>query len=112
MKLNLKLGLLLLALSLPAAALTLNEAMANLAQAKASGLVGEQPDGYLGVVRASANADAIAAQINQARRAEYHRLAIQNGINVRDVERLAGKKAIEKTPSGQFVLIDGKWLRK
>lgn len=112
MKPNLKLGLLLLALSLPAAALTLNEAMAGLGAAKNAGLLGEQPDGYLGVVRPTAEAEAIAAQINQARRAEYHRVAGQNGIRVQDVEALAGRKAIEKTPSGQFVLQDGRWVRK
>ncbi|MFC3607470.1 YdbL family protein [Stutzerimonas tarimensis] len=112
MKLHLKLGALLLALSLPAAALSLNEAMSALGQAKSAGQLGEQPDGYLGVVRAAEQSEAIAAQINQARRAEYHRVAMKNGISVRDVEALAGKKAIERTPSGQFVLINGQWVRK
>ena len=57
MKTYLKLVSLLLALmlSLSAAAMTLNEAMSALGDAKASGLLGEKPDGYLGVVRSSQN---------------------------------------------------------
>src|SRR3546814_15467950 len=114
MKTYLKLASLLLALmiALPAAAMTLNEAMSALGDAKASGLLGEKPDGYLGVVRSSQNAEDIASQINQARRAEYHRVAKQNGISVSDVEAIAGKKAIEKTPSGQIIQFNGNWVRK
>ncbi|ABP80432.1 uncharacterized protein conserved in bacteria [Stutzerimonas stutzeri A1501] len=114
MKANLKLTSLLLALllALPAAAMTLNEAMSALGEAKASGVLGEKPDGYLGVVRSSQNAEDIASQINQARRAEYHRVAKQNGISVSDVEAIAGKKAIEKTPPGQIIQLNGNWVRK
>ena len=77
MKAYLKLTSLLLALllALPAAAMTLNEAMSALGEAKASGMLGEKPDGYLGVVRSSKNAEEIASQITQARRAEYPRVA-------------------------------------
>ncbi len=114
MRTYLKLGSLLLALclSLPAAAMTLNEAMSALGAAKASGLLGEKPDGYLGVVKSSGDAEEIASQINQARRAEYHRVAKQNGISVGDVEAIAGKKAIEKTPTGQIIQLNGNWVRK
>ena len=113
MKAYLKLTSLLLALllALPAAAMTLNEAMSALGEAKASGVLGEKPDGYLGVVRSSKNAEDIASQINQARRAEYHRVAKQNGISVSDVEAIAGKKAIEKTPPGQIIQLNGNWVR-
>ena len=70
MKTYLKFGTLLLALclALPAAAMTLNEAMSALGQAKASGQLGEKPDGYLGVVQSGGQAEEIASQINQARR--------------------------------------------
>lgn len=104
--------LLALCLSLPAWALDLNGAMSALADAKTAGYVGEQPDGYLGVVRAVNQADDIARLINQARRSEYQRLARQNGIQLSDVEAIAGKKAIEKTPAGQYVQLNGSWLRK
>lgn len=104
--------LLALCLSLPAWALDLNGAMSALADAKAAGYVGEQPDGYLGVVRSVNQADDIARLINQARRTEYQRLASQNGIQVSDVEAIAGKKAIEKTPAGQYIQLNGSWLKK
>ncbi|WP_437880179.1 YdbL family protein [Pseudomonas sp. LRF_L74] len=114
MKLRSKLGLGLIALclSLPALAISLNEAMSALGSAKAAGQVGEQPDGYLGVVNSSGQAADIAAQINQARRAEYQRLAKDNGLQLGDVEALAGQKALEKTPSGQYIQVNGKWVRK
>ncbi len=101
-----------LCLCLPALALDLSAAMGALPAAKLAGQLGEQPDGYLGVVRADGKASEIARLINQARRAEYEKLARQNGIALRDVETLAGRKAIDKTPPGQFVRIDGAWRRK
>ncbi|WP_447595035.1 YdbL family protein [Aquipseudomonas campi] len=114
MKLRSKLayGLLTLCLSLPAMALSLNEAMSALGPAKAAGQLGEQPDGYLGVVSNSGQAGEVARLINQARQAEYQRLAKDNGLQLGDVEALAGQKALEKTPSGQYIQVNGKWVRK
>ncbi|CAM5421081.1 hypothetical protein SSTU70S_01729 [Stutzerimonas stutzeri] len=71
-----------------------------------------EADGYLGVVESRGDAEEIASQINQARRAEYHRVAKQNGVSVGDVEAIAGKKAIEKTPPGQIIQLNGNWVRK
>ena len=104
--------LLLLSLSLPAAALTLNDAMSALGEAKASGRLGEMPNGYLGVVEDNGQAAEIARLINQARRAEYQRLAEQNGIKLTDVEAIAGQKALDKTPPGQYIQYQGQWRRK
>ncbi len=104
--------LLLLSLSLPAVALNLNEAMSALGDAKASGQLGEMPNGYLGVVTGGGQAAEIAQLINQARRAEYQKLAAQNSIKPSDVEIIAGKKAMDKTPAGQYIQLDGKWQRK
>jgi len=116
MKLMTKVKLLLLpalfALSLPVLAMTLQQAMAALGQAKEQGLVGEQANGYLGSVQNSAEAADIVKLINDARRAEYVRLAQQNNIAVADVEAMAGKKALERTTSGHFILLDGNWVKK
>lgn len=101
-----------LSLSLPVLALDLPAAMQALPAAKAAGQLGEQADGYLGVVKSGGDASAIAAQINQARRAEYQKIAAQNGLKLPDVERLAGQKAIERTPAGQFVQQAGRWQQK
>ena len=93
-------------------AMDLNDAMSHLGPAKAAGLLGEQPNGYLGVVKAQGNAAEIARLINDARRAEYQRLAKNNNIQLADVETMAGKKALEKTPVGQYIQLNGKWLTK
>jgi hypothetical protein len=103
---------LVFAVSLPVLAMNLQQAMAALTEAKVQGLVGEQPNGYLGVVESTADNEAVVKLINDARRAEYVRMAKQNNIAVADVEAIAGQKAIERTASGHFILIDGKWLQK
>ncbi len=104
--------LLLLSLSLPTLAMNLNDAMSALGAAKASGQLGEMSNGYLGVVKDAGQADEIARLINQARRIEYQKLAEQNDIKRSDVEAIAGKKAIEKTPAGQYIQLQGQWRRK
>ena len=104
--------LVVLGLALPALAMNLNEAMGALSGAKARGQLGEMPNGYLGVVGSGAQAEEIARLINQARRAEYQRLAKENGIQLGDVEAIAGQKALEKTPSDQYIQLNGKWIRK
>lgn len=109
----LPLALLLLISPPPLAAMSLSEAMGALGEAKAQGLVGEQPDGYLGVVRSNDRAENIVRLINQARRDEYRRVARENNIDLRDVELMAGQKAIDRTPTGQYIRMpDGQWRRK
>lgn len=116
MKLQNKIKMLLLpglfALSLPVLAMNLQQAMAALGPAKSQGLVGEQANGYLGIVQNSSETADIVKLINDARRAEYTRLAQQNNIAVADVEALAGKKALERTSSGHLILLDGNWVKK
>jgi len=84
----------------------------DLQDAKSQGLVGETVNGYLGAVKSSAEVNALVNDINAKRKAEYQRIAKQNGIAVSDVEALAGKKAIDKTPSGQYVNVTGSWMKK
>lgn len=100
------------AISMPVFAMNLQQAMSALPNAKTQGLVGEQPNGYLGVVQNSPEAESIAKLINDARRAEYTRLAKENNIAVADVEAMAGQKAVERTSRGHYILLDGKWLQK
>lgn len=109
-----KIGLcsLLLVVSVPLMAMNLQQAMSNLGTAKEQGLVGEQPDGYLGVVSASGDANEIVKLINDARRSQYQRLAKDNNLALPDVEAMAGQKAIEKTQAGHYIQINGKWAKK
>ncbi len=101
-----------LGLSLPVLALDLNQASAALGQAKASGQVGEKPNGYLGAIAPGGRTAEIARLINEARRTEYQQVAKKNAIPLGDVEALAGKKAIDKTPAGQFIQSGGQWVKK
>ncbi len=84
-------------------------------EAKAQGLVGEQANGYLGLVKrpASAEVKALMRSINAKRRQHYQSIAQRNNTALNVVEALAGKKAIERTPSGQYVkLPSGRWVKK
>jgi uncharacterized protein YdbL (DUF1318 family) len=84
-----------------------------LQDAKTQLLVGEKADGYLGVIKSSPEVNALVSRINKARRQHYEDIARRNGTSVDVVEKLAGKKAIEKTPSGQYVqLPPGSWVKK
>ena len=103
---------LLLAVSFPLMAMDLQQAMGNLSTAKALGLAGEQPDGYLGVVVQSTDVTETVKLINAARRAQYERLAKDNNLALPDVEAMAGQKAIEKTQTGQYVQVNKKWAKK
>lgn len=87
----------------------------NLQDAKAKGLVGEQPNGYLGLVKPDTTGDvkAMIDEINGLRKKEYQSIAQRNKTELNVVEALAGKKAIEMTPSGQYIkLPSGGWTRK
>ncbi len=98
----------LLLLSLPAAASPLDDA-------KAAGLVGERPDGYIGLVSDGAPADirGLVSSINEKRRAKYETIAKKSGASVGAVAKLAGDKLIARTAKGQYVLdAAGVWTRK
>lgn len=114
MKRFMQLGTLMavLCFAMPAFAMELDEAKGKLDSAKAQGLVGETPTGYLDVVKAGDDAKAVVDAINQARREEYARIAEKHDIPVTQVETVAGKKALEKTPAGQYILVEGKWVQK
>jgi uncharacterized protein YdbL (DUF1318 family) len=81
--------------------------------AKTQGLVGETPTGYLAAIKGgNAEADALAQSINAQRKQQYEEIAKRNNTALKAVEELAGKKAMEKTPAGQFILFDGAGKKK
>jgi len=86
---------------------------ADIRTAKASGQIGEQLNGYLGLVSsASGDVRALVQNINQKRRAVYQNIASKNGTSLQAVEQMAAKKAINKTPSGQYIQSSGGWVKK
>ena len=86
----------------------------DLQSAKSSGLVGEQLNGYLGIVDASAGSDvrALVKDVNAKRKAKYTAIASQNSTSLETVELLAGKKAVEKTQSGNYIQTATGWKKK
>jgi len=86
-----------------------------IAAAKASGRVGERPDGLLGLVSGEAPADvrALVERVNAERRSQYQQVARSTGSSVQDVQGVAGRRLVEATPAGQFVMSGaGQWVRK
>jgi uncharacterized protein YdbL (DUF1318 family) len=85
----------------------------DLESAKRQGLVGEQPDGYLGVVRQTPEAAELVRSVNEQRRQSYQDLARRNGVSVDSVATLAGQKLIGRAGSGEYVRsAAGQWQRK
>ena len=84
-------------------------------EAKSAGWIGEQRDGYLGLVTEQAPGDIgkLLARVNQERRSSYQEIANKNQLELRAVEALAAQKAIQKTPPGQYIQgADGIWVKK
>ena len=85
----------------------------SLEEAKARGYVGEQQDGYLGVVQSNPAAAKLVSEINNKRKAQYQEIARKNGTQLSAVEALAGRKAIGKTAAGNYIMVPGKgWQKK
>lgn len=102
-----------------AAALTFASASAAQADAlddaKAAGYIGEQLNGFLGLVKDDAPADVVALvkSVNGKRRDAYAAIAAKNGTNISAVAKLAGEKAIAKTSPGNYIQnAGGGWEKK
>lgn len=83
--------------------------------AKAQGLVGERADGYIGSVSSNPSSDVVRliGTINEARKAEYAKIAARNGQPVAVVEKLAAAKLIERLGGGQYYTnASGTWVKK
>lgn len=100
-------------ISLLASLLITNTAFAlSLGEAKQQGLVGEQLTGYLGTVSATDETTALVKDINAKRKQKYQEIAQRNGTSLESVEKLAGKRALQKTPAGQFINLGSGWQKK
>lgn len=87
----------------------------SLQQAKEMGMVGETQSGYLGSVSSAASVEvkSMVADINKKRKVKYQEIARKTGTSITAVEKLAGKKAVSKTPAGRYIQSQsGKWMRK
>jgi hypothetical protein len=86
-----------------------------LGDAKAKGWVGEQADGYIGIVDSGAPADVktLVKTINGKRKQGYADIAKENGTSLAAVAARAGERNIAKTKPGHFVKRSGGgWEKK
>ncbi len=82
----------------------------------AAGIVGEQADGYLGIVSgksADAETERMVDEVNIKRKAVYTQLAAQKGVTVGQVGALTAEKQIAKLSPGEYYQDgSGVWKRK
>ncbi len=87
----------------------------SLQEAKDQGLVGEQRDGYVGLVAAAVDAEVreLVREVNAERRRRYEQIARDNGITVEQVAAVAWERAAQATRSGHYLQDEsGNWVRK
>lgn len=103
-----------LSAALPAITPALAFAQVSLDAARTAGLIGERPDGLVGVVAApSAEVESLVKEINTRRLSQYQEIARRTGTSLPAVQAVAGEKAIQQSPAGSFVMDDkGAWRRK
>jgi len=109
---NLKYQLAMLCLGLCLISMPISAA--DLSQAKSAGYVGEQMNGFLGLVKSDAPADvkALVQSINAQRLAEYERIASKNGVPATEVAKLTAQKVIGQTPVGQYYETASGWKQR
>jgi len=84
-------------------------------QPKAEGMIGEQANGYLGLVRQDVPADikALIRDVNAKRKARYQTIAGKQGVALSEVEKVGGTTAIDRTLSGNYIKdSSGRWRKK
>lgn len=105
----------LLALLLSMMAVSVAVAASPLTQPKANGLIGEQANGYIGLVANNVPADIkkLVKDVNAKRKAGYQKIAAKQGTNLAEVERVGGNTAIDKTLRGNYIRdASGAWRKK
>ncbi len=104
------------AIATPAAAFDLAADKAKVDAAKASGIVGEKADGYLGFVSSSSDAGLKAAvdEINAGRHDVYAQAAAKNGVSVDAAGQSAFASVISaKLKPGEYYQdASGAWAKK
>jgi uncharacterized protein YdbL (DUF1318 family) len=98
----------------PLAAQTAADSAA-VAAAKTQGLVGEQADGFLGLVAGSAPPSVKAAMddINAGRAKAYADIAAKTGVTAQAAGEATARQLFARLPSGQYYKpLGGAWARK
>src|SRR5215470_11799989 len=87
----------------------------SLNDAKAAGLIGERPDGYVAAVQPNPPPDiaALVRDINAKRRAAYEDIAAKQNVPIDQVGAVTAEKIKSQAPAGEYFLNpDGSWTKK
>lgn len=86
----------------------------DVASAKYDGLIGEQPDGLLGIVTETPSQAVIALveETNKARNAIYQDMADKQRIDINQVRMMAGEKIYKVEKKGNYLKYTGQWKKK
>lgn len=86
----------------------------DLAAAKSSGLVGEKPNGLIEATlpNPSPELSELIQTTNAGRLAVYKESASKQGIPLQEVQSIAAQKIYGLANSGDFLFVNGKWVRK
>ena len=88
---------------------------ADLTTAKDQGWVGEQNNGYLGLVKSDAPADlkALVADVNGQRKTQFMKIAAKNGIAEAEAAKIFAREAETRTSPGNYIQnMAGGWVKK
>lgn len=83
--------------------------------AKAAGLIGERPDGYVAAVQPNPAPDiaALVRDINAKRLAAYEDIAAKQNVPIDQVGAVTAEKIKRQAPAGEYFLTpDGSWAQK
>jgi len=84
-------------------------------QPKADGLIGEQANGYLGLVSQNVPADikTLVRDVNSKRKVRYQKIAGNQNVPLSEVEKVGGTTAIDRTLRGNYIKdSSGRWRKK
>lgn len=87
----------------------------SLDEARAQGLLGERPDGYVGAVQPSLPgwASSLMESVNAQRKQKYAELAVANGTSIEAVQVVVAEKIIRNLPAGSWYMdAGGAWVQK
>ena len=102
----------LLSICLVMSPLSVGAQSLSLTEARDQGLVGERPDGLIGVVvQPTAQLTTLVDQVNQARMAEYRKLATARGVPLEAVQAIAGEEQLERASASGWLVLgpSGQW---
>ncbi len=86
----------------------------DLSSAKSSGLIGEKQNGLVEATLPNPSGDItdLVNSTNSGRLEVYKQTAAQQGIALREVQAIAAQKIYDLASPGEFLMKDGKWIRK